>query len=187
MSHKCQGNLRAYIFLSPVSFIQDTLDYVRQPTTTINTIMSSKQKMAISSKQESKSMQIQKEIKKEKEKEISKIRKKPRRPTFLAEKELTIGNEWKMKEKASTSPLKSQENAQSHVGVLEWGSKVPKNGWGGMFWKDRKQREKKIWEVLRKLGRKKGLLTCFWKLRMRKEEKKYPRILPFIIICVKSP
>ena len=44
MSHKCQGNLRAYIFLSPVSFIQDTLDYVRQPTTTINTIMSSKKK-----------------------------------------------------------------------------------------------------------------------------------------------
>ena len=36
-------------------------------------------------------------------------------------------------EKASTLPLESQENARSHAGVLERGSKVPKNGQGRKF------------------------------------------------------
>ena len=129
-SHICQGNLRAYIFLSPEPFIQGTLNYVQRSTTTIITIMSRKKKWRSLANRKAGACKYKRTLKK-------KIQKREEgQKTYLFSRKRV--ENWKRMQKVAKSPLHHHRKAQKILGVTpefsNEGWKFPRMSKDRLFW-----------------------------------------------------
>ena len=73
-------------------------------------------------------------------------------------------------EKVLCTAAEKPKNTRNDIGVLEQRQEISGNGWRREFWRDKKQWQKRVWEVLKNLGEMWVSIMVSEEMKMHKEE-----------------